>query len=62
MKQLMWGKSKESGVWWARTYRWRLMWNDHDSLYVCVGKARLRLMKPGKFRRVEGDHGASRRG
>jgi hypothetical protein len=48
MRQLMWGKSKESGVWWARTYRWRLMWNDHDSLYVCVGKVRLRLMKRRK--------------
>jgi hypothetical protein len=43
---LMWGRHKENGVWWASRSRRRLMWRRHDSLYVALGRFRLRLMKP----------------
>lgn len=43
---MMWGKTKENGIWLATKGRRRLMFRDHDSLYVALGRLRLRLMKP----------------
>lgn len=42
---MMFGKHKESGLWLARTWDWRLMFFSHDALYVAAGRIRLRLMK-----------------
>lgn len=44
----MWGKRKENGVWLASRSRRRLMLRGHDSLFVAVGRMRLRIMKPGR--------------
>lgn len=43
---MMWGKAKESGVWIASTSDWRIMFRNHDALYVAAGRLRLRIMKP----------------
>jgi hypothetical protein len=43
---MMWGKLKESGIWFARASDWRLMWCGHDALYIAAGRLRLRVMKP----------------
>ena len=43
---MMWGKLKENGIWIARTSHWRYMWCNHDSLYMAIGRLRVRLMKP----------------
>jgi hypothetical protein len=42
---MMWGKSKESGIWIARSHKWRMMFFNHDALYIAVGRLRLRIMK-----------------
>jgi hypothetical protein len=42
---MMWGERKENGIWIARTSRPRLMWRGHDSLYVALGRLRLRIMR-----------------
>ncbi len=46
----MWGCSRESGLWrsGAKRWRWRILWRDHDSLFVAAGRWRLRIMKPGR--------------
>lgn len=44
---MKWGKRKENGIWLSRVSRRRLMWRGHDSLYVALGRVRLRIMKPG---------------
>jgi hypothetical protein len=44
---MMWGKRKENGIWRASYPRRRLMFRKHDSLYVALGRWRLRVMKPG---------------
>lgn len=46
MAGVMWGKREENGIWLARAPRRRLLFRDHDSLYVAAGRLRLRLMKP----------------
>jgi hypothetical protein len=42
----MWGRHKENGIWLASKSRLRLMWRGHDSLFVALGRLRLRLMRP----------------
>lgn len=46
----MFGKAKENGVWRAKVSNWRVMFWRHDSLYVAMGRWRLRLMKPWTVR------------
>jgi hypothetical protein len=41
-----WGKCRENGIWLASVPKRRLMFRAHDSLYVALGRLRLRLMKP----------------
>lgn len=48
---MMWGRHKENGIWRASVPRRRLMWRNHDSLYVALGRFRFRLMKPRRWRR-----------
>jgi hypothetical protein len=43
---LMWGKHGENGIWRATRSARRLLWRGHDSLYIAMGRFRLRLMKP----------------
>ena len=43
--RLMWGKLKENGIWFARTSQYRLMFLNHDALYLALGRFRLRIMK-----------------
>jgi hypothetical protein len=40
-----WGKSRENGIWFAKVSDWRLMFFNHDALYIAAGRLRLRLMK-----------------
>ena len=42
----MWGRHKENGVWLGSRPMWRLLWRDHDSLFVAAWRIRLRIMKP----------------
>lgn len=44
----MWGHSGMNGIWRAPTKRYRVLWRKHDSLFVAVGRTRVRLMKPGQ--------------
>jgi hypothetical protein len=43
---LWWGNDHLSGVWRATYPRMRFMWRGHDSLYIALGRFRLRLAKP----------------
>lgn len=43
---MMWGTHKESGVWRASKSQRRVLFRNHDSLYVALGRWRLRIMKP----------------
>lgn len=45
---LFWGKRKENGVWMVSKRDYRFMLWGHDSLYIALGRFRLRLMKLGK--------------
>lgn len=47
-KAMMWGKRRENGIWRAQVRRQRFMWRGHDSLFIALGRWRLRLMKPGR--------------
>lgn len=42
---MMWGRSKENGIWWSTRSRRRLLFRGHDSLFVAFGHLRIRLMK-----------------
>lgn len=42
----MWGKRKENGVWLASVPKRRFMFRGHDSLYIAIGRLRVRVMKP----------------
>lgn len=42
---MMWGKTRENGVWFSGTSDWRLMFWRHDALFIAAGRLRLRLMK-----------------
>ncbi len=46
---MMWGKFRESGIWFASTRDWRFMLHRHDALYIAAGRLRLRLMKPRRW-------------
>lgn len=47
-----WGKSKENGIWLyrpratGRRYKTKVLWRDHDSLFIAWRRVRIRLMKP----------------
>lgn len=44
---MMWGKSKENGIWGAKARQWRLMLGGGDRLiYLAAGRLRFRLMNP----------------
>lgn len=43
---MRWGKHKESGIWFSMKPDWRVMFFNHDALYVAAGRFRLRIMKP----------------
>ena len=45
------GRSAETGVWRASTSRRMLKWRGHDSLFVALGRFRLRIMKPSAYQR-----------
>lgn len=47
---MMWGKSRENGIWVAPSWDWRLMFWRHDALFIAAGRLRLRLMKPASSR------------
>lgn len=40
------GRRKETAVWIANKPQRKVLWRDHDSLYVAVGRLRLRIVKP----------------
>jgi hypothetical protein len=42
----MFGKSKENGIWFAPRADWKLMFRNHDALYIAAWRLRLRIMKP----------------
>ena len=44
----MWGTHKENGIWIGSKSRRRLLFRKHDSLFVALGRLRLRIMKPKK--------------
>lgn len=41
-----WGQLGENAVWLATRPRKRFIWRRHDSLFIALGRFRLRLMKP----------------
>jgi len=41
-----WGRRRENRVWIAPKSRNRILFRDHDALYVEWGRLRLRIMKP----------------
>jgi hypothetical protein len=41
-----WGRRRENRVWIAPKSRNRILFRDHDALYVECGRFRLRIMKP----------------
>jgi hypothetical protein len=43
------GRTQEAGIWWASKSRRRLCWRGHDSLYIAVGRLRIRVMKLHRF-------------
>lgn len=45
MTGLFWGNS-ETGVWLAKSSKWRVLFFGHDALYIAAGRLRLRIMKP----------------
>lgn len=47
-----WGRTLENGVWWATRSKTgnRFLWTGHDSLFVAIGRFRIRIMKPRRFR------------
>lgn len=45
---MMWGKQKENGVWVAQCSRQRLLWRNHDALFIAIGRLRVRMMKPSR--------------
>lgn len=49
---LAWGRHRDNGIWLASTSKRRLLWRGHDSLYVALGRFRLRLIKPWVYRGV----------
>jgi hypothetical protein len=46
-----WGKSRENGIWTTSKPKWKLLWRNHDALFIAAGRLRLRIMKPSKGRR-----------
>lgn len=45
---MFWGRARECGIWWSGKSRRRLLWRNHDSLFIAAGHLRVRLMKPGR--------------
>lgn len=46
LRGFWWGRLHENGVWIAPTSKRRLMLRNHDSLYIALGRLRIRIMKP----------------
>jgi hypothetical protein len=42
---MMFGSSRESGVWLASASRRRFMFRGHDALYIAFGRVRVRIMR-----------------
>jgi hypothetical protein len=42
------GATRETGIWRGSKSRRRLLWRGHDSLFIALGRWRLRVMKPGR--------------
>lgn len=42
---MMWGARKEGGFWIVITKQWRVLWRNHDAIYIAAGRLRLRIMK-----------------
>jgi hypothetical protein len=38
-----------SGIWLANVSQFRLMWRNHDALYVSFWRFRLRIIKSGQL-------------
>lgn len=47
---IQWGIHKENGFWLSGVRKYRIMFRDHDSLYVAIHRVRFRLMKPSANR------------
>lgn len=45
---MMFGKRKETGVWFAETRAFKMMFRNHDALYIAIGRLRLRIMRPNR--------------
>lgn len=45
MNGLMFGASKETGIWLAKSSRWTLLYSGHDALYIAAWRFRLRIMR-----------------
>jgi len=43
---LWFGATAETGVWRSSTVRRRMLVRNHDSLFVALGRWRMRVMKP----------------
>jgi hypothetical protein len=44
--EFMWGKYKENGIWRTKfKSKFKLLWKNHDSLYICWGCWNFRIMK-----------------
>lgn len=43
---VMFGKTRETGIWRGQKKRRKLLWRGHDSLFIAFGYWRLRIMKP----------------
>jgi hypothetical protein len=47
MNGIFWGKHKECGIWFTRNgARNRLLWKNHDSLFIAFWNFRIRIMRP----------------
>lgn len=42
------GATRETGLWRSPKSRRKLLWRDHDPLFIALGRWRLRIMKPGR--------------
>lgn len=45
MEILFLGKSKETGIWIAPRIQYRVLWKDHDALYIAIHRLRIRIKK-----------------
>jgi hypothetical protein len=43
---MKWGKTKENGIWISPKSKRKLLFRDHDSLFIAFKRLRIRIMKP----------------